>query len=45
VIFDRDAETLEEAVRSAIADVAKVGSRVLKIEIEHEEFAAWLNEA
>jgi len=44
VTFDRDADTLERAVRSAIADVARAGSRVLKIEIEHEEFAAWLKE-
>jgi hypothetical protein len=44
VTFDRDADTLEDAVRSAIADVARAGARVLKIEIEQEEFAAWLNE-
>ena len=44
VTFDRDADTLEEAVRSAIADVSRAGARVLKIEIEHEEFAAWLKE-
>jgi hypothetical protein len=42
VAFDREADTLEQAVRSAIADVARAGARVLKIEIEHEEFAAWL---
>jgi hypothetical protein len=45
VIFDREADTLEEAVRSAISDIASAGARVLKIEIEHEEFAAWLKEA
>jgi hypothetical protein len=45
VTFDRDADTLEEAVRSAIADIARAGARVLKIEIEHEEFAAWLKDA
>ena len=44
VTFDRDADTLEQAVRSAIGDVARAGARVLKIEIEHEEFAAWLKD-
>ncbi len=44
VAFDRDANTLEQAVRSAIADVVRAGATVLKIEIEHEEFAAWLKE-
>lgn len=44
VTFDREADTLERAVRSAIADVARAGARVLRIEIEHEEFSAWLKE-
>jgi len=44
VTFDREADTLEQAVRWAIADVARAGARVLKIEIEDEEFAAWLKE-
>jgi hypothetical protein len=45
VTFDREANTLEDAVRSAIADIARAGARALKIEIEHEEFAAWLKDA
>jgi hypothetical protein len=44
VAFDRDADTLEQAVRSALADITRAGARVLKIEIGHEEFAAWLKE-
>ncbi|MCY2989848.1 MAG: hypothetical protein NTY19_18545 [Planctomycetota bacterium] len=44
VAFDRDADTLEQAVRSALADITRAGARVLKIEIEHEEFAVWLKD-
>jgi len=38
VIFDREAESLEQAVRSAIADVQKAGCRVARVEIEPEDF-------
>jgi hypothetical protein len=34
VIFDREAESLEEAVRSAIADVEKAGCRAAWVKIE-----------
>ena len=39
VIFDREAESLEQAVRSAIAVVQKAGCRVARVEIEPEDFA------
>jgi len=39
VIFDREAESLEQAVRSAIADVQKAGCRVARVEIEPEDLA------
>jgi O-acetyl-ADP-ribose deacetylase (regulator of RNase III) len=34
VIFDREAKSLEEAVRSAIADVQKAGCRAVWVKIE-----------
>jgi hypothetical protein len=34
VSFDRNAETLEQAIRSAIADVQKTGCTVAKAEID-----------
>ena len=34
VIFDREAESLEQAVRSAIADVQKAGCRAAWVKIE-----------
>lgn len=39
VIFDGEVESLEQAVRSAIADVQKAGCRVARVEIEPEDFA------
>lgn len=38
--FDRRADSLEQAVRSAIADVNAAGFRVLRVEIEADTFAA-----
>jgi len=37
VIFDREAESLEQAVRSAIADVQQAGCRVAHVEIAPED--------
>ena len=37
VIFDRQAESLEEAVRSAIADVQKAGCRAAWVRIEAQD--------
>jgi hypothetical protein len=34
--FDRDAESLERAIRFAIADAQKAGCRVARVEIEAE---------
>ena len=39
VIFDREAESLEQAVRSAIADVQKAGSRAAWVKIESRDLA------
>jgi hypothetical protein len=39
VIFDREADSLEQAVRSAISDVQKAGCRVARVEIEPEDLA------
>ena len=39
VIFDREAESLEQAVRSAIADVQKAGCRAAWVKIEPEDLA------
>ncbi len=39
VIFDREAESFEHAVRSAIADVQKAGCRVAWVKIEPEDLA------
>jgi len=41
VTFHRDAASLEEAIRSAHQDVVTAGLRVLRLEIEAEELAAW----
>jgi hypothetical protein len=35
VDFDRDAESLEAAIRSAVADVQKTGCVVERVQIEH----------
>jgi hypothetical protein len=37
--FDREADSLESAIRSAIADVQKAGCVVEKVEIESEALA------
>ena len=37
VIFDRQAESLEEAVRSAIADVQKAGCRTAWVRIDAQD--------
>jgi hypothetical protein len=37
VIFAREAESLEHAIRSALADVQKTGCRVSRVEMEPED--------
>ena len=37
--FDRDADSLEQAIRSAIADVQKAGCRLARVEIEADALA------
>ena len=37
VVFDREAESLEQAVRSAIADVQKAGCRAAWVKIELQD--------
>ncbi len=37
--FDRDANSLDEALRSAIGDVNAAGFRVVRVEIEADNFA------
>ena len=37
VIFAREAESLEQAIRSAVADVQKAGCRVSRVEVEPED--------
>ncbi len=39
VIFDREAESLEQAVRSAIADVQKAGCHAAWVKIETQDLA------
>ena len=39
--FHRDAETLNEAIRSAVADVQKAGLSVDRIELTKDDVAAW----
>jgi hypothetical protein len=39
VDFDRDADSLEHAIRSAVADVQKAGYRVARVEIEADALA------
>ena len=41
VSFARDAPSLEEAIRSAIADIQRAGVRIECVQIEHEELAGW----
>ena len=38
--FDREAASLEAAIKSAIADVERAGQRVARVEIGSEEIAA-----
>ncbi len=42
VSFDRESESLETALRSAIADIVTAGGTVAAIEIEQEEIVQWL---
>ena len=37
--FDREAPTLEQAMRSALRDVRQAGLRVARVEVEEEAFA------
>ncbi len=37
--FDREASTLEEALRSAVRDVRRAGLRMARVEVEEEAFA------
>ena len=41
VSFDREAESLETAIRSAVADVLKAGLVTGRVEIDHEELSEW----
>lgn len=41
VSFSREAASLEEAIRSAIADVQRAGCHVECVQIEREELTAW----
>ena len=41
VSFAREASSLEQAIRSAIADIQRAGGRVECVQIEHEELAGW----
>ena len=41
VSFAREAVSLQEAIRSAIADIQRAGGGVDRIQIEHEELTAW----
>lgn len=39
--FDREADSLLRAVRSAIADIGQVGLEIDRVEIDQEEVAQW----
>ncbi len=39
--FDRDADTLDAAIRSAVDDVRRAGCDIERVEIEHEELSQW----
>lgn len=39
--FDREANALDAAIRSAVADVRRAGCAIERIEIEHEELSQW----
>ena len=45
VEFDRDADSLEQAIRSAIADIVQAGGTVASVEIEQPEISQWLQVA
>lgn len=40
--FDRDANTMTEAIQSAIADVKSVGLEIDRLEVDAKELTAWL---
>ncbi len=40
--FDREADSLEAAIKSAVGDIRRAGCEVDKVEIDHEELASWL---
>ena len=40
IAFDREAASLEEAIRSAVANVEKAGYRVARIEMDREDLPA-----
>ena len=39
--FDRESESLHQAIRSAIADIGTAGLEIDHIEIDREELAEW----
>jgi hypothetical protein len=39
--FHRDAKTLDEAIRSAVADAQKAGLTVARIELTKDDVATW----
>jgi hypothetical protein len=39
--FDREADTLDAAIRSAVKDLRTVGLEVARVEIEDEELVQW----
>lgn len=41
VAFDREADSLESAIRSALDDITKVGASVEKVVLEEEEIRSW----
>jgi hypothetical protein len=41
VSFSRESHTLQQAIASAVADIRRAGCEVDRVQIEHEELAAW----
>ena len=41
ISFSRDAETLQDAIRSALTDIRRAGCVAGSVRIEQEEFSAW----
>ena len=39
LLFDRESDSLEEAIQSAVTDVERAGFRVAKVEMEREAVA------